>query len=99
LSWPRMEIGWVDGQLFSADEIPKRIESANIEAALQDAKGEDLFPVHDGATVTAESTSVGPLSESKTYATSKKPVAVFEVVKSLLEPLLVRGSKLVRGMG
>ncbi len=99
LAWPRVELGVVDGQLFDSDEIPQRVESAQVEAALRHVQGESLFPDHDGGSVKSESTGVGPLSESTTYMTSKKPQKVFSVVKSLLEPLMVRAGQLSRSIG
>lgn len=99
LAWPRAELGWIDGQWIDPDEIPDKIKNAQVEAALKHVEGESLFPDHDGESIKSESTSVGPLSDSVTYMTSKKQQKVFTVVKSLLEPFIVRAGKLSRGIG
>lgn len=78
---------------------PRPIKDATVEAALKHVQGEELFPDHDGATIKSESSGVGPLAESVTYASSKKPQKVFSVVRALLAPYLVWGTEVKRGMG
>jgi len=98
-AWPRVIPGRIDGQWIEADEIPQAVKSATVEAVVKYAQGEKLFPDHDGGTVKSESSSVGPLSTSKTYQGTKKPQKVFEAVKRLLDPLIVSGNTISRGIG
>lgn len=100
LSWPRVAVGPIDGQYYTANVVPDAIASATVEAALKVAKGEDLFPVHQGGAIQSESSGVGPLSESVTYFSAKRPEKTFEAVQKLLHPFLVGSRRtLVRGMG
>jgi len=99
LSWPRAQLGYIDGQYIDADEIPQRVERATVEAALKYIQGETLFPDHYGASVKSESKTIGPIGNSTTYQTSKKAQKVFEAVKRLLDPLLMQSGTIARGMG
>lgn len=101
LDWPRDEVGIVDGQYVHPGTIPTPVKEATFEAALRDVRGETLFPDHDGGTIESESSQVGEVSQSKTYATPRRPVRTFEAVMQLLRPYLQSGSqrRVLRGAG
>ena len=100
LSWPRAGLGPIDGQYFKSSQIPDAIKHAVVEAALKHVDGETLFPDHQGQAIQSESDQVGPLSESVTYFSAKRPEKTFESVQKLLRPFLTGGRRtLSRGVG
>ena len=100
LSWPRAGLGPIDGQYFESSKIPDAIKYAVVEAALKHVDGETLFPDHQGQAIQSESDQVGPLSESVTYFSAKRPEKTFELVQKLLRPFLTGGRRtLSRGVG
>lgn len=102
LAWPRVELGWIDGQWIDSDEIPKKIEFANIEAALKHVQGESLFPDHQGTYISSESKTVGPIKKQFEYSGSKNPNKTFEVIERLVRPFIYKmgkQQKLSRSMG
>lgn len=88
LEWPR------DGDA----EIPSRIADAAVEMALLLAEGVNIF-APEGPVVQSESFSLGPISESKTYAVPHRESSVFHRLDMLLGSYLVSTSsvRLVRG--
>lgn len=99
LAWPRYGVGYIDGQYIDDDEIPTPVKNATVEAALKDAQGEDLFPDHYGGSVKSESKTIGPISNSVTYQSTKKSQPIFDVVKSLIDDFIDSGAGLSRGIG
>lgn len=101
LDWPRDDVGIVDGQYIHPGTIPEPVKEAAIEAALRDVRGEDLFPDHDGGKIESESSQVGELSTSTTYATPRDQVRTFEAVRQLLRPYLASTGqrRVLRGAG
>jgi len=88
MAWPRCNVGVVDGREVLSSEVPPEVKHAAIEAALRYIRGEDLFPDHDGATVSAERSKAGPVQTETQYATPRRRTKRFEAILALLRPYL-----------
>ena len=97
LSWPRVNVGFVDGREIFRDQLPAAIKEATMEAAIRDAEGESLLTDHDGGTVKSESRSVGPMQKQTDYAAPKTAGKRFEAIEALLRPFTTR-NKLTRSI-
>lgn len=97
LDWPRVNVGYVDGQEIFRDQLPRRIKEATIEAAIRDIEGDTLLTDHDGGTVKRESRSVGPIQTQTDYAAPKTAGKRFEAIEALLKPFMASG-KLTRSI-
>lgn len=96
LLWPRVGV-WLHGYYVEATTIPQRLKDACAELAMRAAAGDLLPDADEGGEVSAESISIGPISESKTYVGSKSSVKDYPVVRSLLTPMLQTGGLVERG--
>jgi len=92
LDWPRAHVGVVDGQHVLPGTVPQRVKEACIEAALRDAKGEDLLPDTQGGTVKSESKQVGNLRTNTEFATPRQQKPAFKAIDALLRPYALSGS-------
>lgn len=91
LAWPRNAAYDTDGYAIDEDAIPTLLKQATAEAALRQlTESAGLIP--DSTTsrsIVKEDRSVGPLSESITYAGSKPTLPYFPIIDLLLRPICV----------
>ena len=98
LDWPQIGNYDEDGWPYDETIIPVRIKQATCEAALRSLKGDDLLgTVTATEQVTSESVTVGPISESRSYAGSKSYGYVYPKIDRLVRPFLHDGGKVMRG--
>lgn len=92
LLWPREQIWDRHSRRIDNGALPNSLKNAQMEMALLAQNGVDLYPEGrlDNQT-TAESVSIGDISESKTYqrtATEQATYEGFRKVEQLLWPIL-----------
>lgn len=89
LSWPRKDVEDSDGYAVDSASVPVAVKEACAELALRVIKGDVLLADQDEPqTLAAESVTVGPISESKTYASAKTTVPSYPLVSRILSKLL-----------
>jgi hypothetical protein len=100
LLWPRHQVWDRHARRINQGVIPQSLKNAQIEMALLSQNGVDLYPTGDKAdNVTAESVTVGEISQSFTYQRSPKDQAQydgFRKVEQILWPILEPTSKPMR---
>ena len=93
LQWPRAYASYPDGYLNTSTSVPKELPDAVSELAYIKNSGTDIQPTDEGSgELAAESVSVTPVSESKTYVpgtyrSHPKITAVEDILKPLLGPI------------
>lgn len=98
LSWPRSMAYDDDGYAHDDDALPQRLKDATAELALRVVLGDELLgPVTSPGQVTEESVTVGPISESKSYAGGRPYGTVYPKVAALVRPLIDDTDRLYRG--
>ncbi len=100
LDWPRTEAEDDDGYDIDDESVPVPLEQACAELALRVVLGDDLLAaLEDSRQIISESTTVGPISESKTYADGAaiSSKLKFPKVDLLIKKLTDGGSTLYRG--
>lgn len=92
LDHPRMRVVDTDGWARDDDEILVEVEEATAVAAIKVRSGETLLPDVEAsdAGITSESVSVGPISESKSYAGTKRAYKRYSMIEATLRPILER---------
>lgn len=79
LLWPREQVWDRHSRRIETDSIPLSLKNAQIEMALLSQNGVDLYPEgRSDNQVTAESVSIGDISESKTYQKPAEEQAIYE---------------------
>ncbi len=98
LDWPRV-LGYdADGWPYDDDTLPTRLQQATAEMALRFVLGDDPFAaVTEQENLSAESVTVGPVSESKTYRGAKGYGNVYPKIDALVAPLISPGGAVIRG--
>lgn len=84
LQWPRYDV-YIDCVLFSQDEIPVELKSAEMQLAIEANSGTDLMPTRCAGFVTEEKVGVLNTKYSESIATGAGPNMT--AVKALLAPL------------
>jgi len=98
LAWPRYGALDDDGYAMDSEAVPQELQAACAELALRVVLGDDLLGVvTEPGEVTSESVSVGPISESKTYAGGKPHGYLYPKVEALLRAVTRAGDQIVRG--
>lgn len=92
MRWPRLAF-WArhTNKLINGNQIPSEIKDAQSELALMQLNGLDLFPVVSrDEMVTQESTQIGDISISKSYAApvSQESFPEFRRVDLILQPVI-----------
>jgi hypothetical protein len=89
LPWPRAWVQDSDGFAIPSTAVPLQVKQAQCEAALLDMNGTDLIPNSDPAqNIKAESVTVGPITESISYAGTKGTQPTFKKIDLLLRMYL-----------
>jgi len=97
LAWPRSGVYDDDSIEVDDDVIPANLERACAEVALRVLTGDDLLGViTETGDVTSESVTVGPISESKTYAGTKSHAYQYPMIESMVAGLIGSGISLTR---
>jgi len=99
LGWPRYNAEDDDDYDIDSDSLPQKLKDACAELALRVVSGDDLLGTQTSpGSVVSESVTVGPISESKTYAGGTQP-SVYEYprVVALLKPLVDYADRVYRG--
>ena len=98
LDWPRRSAIDSDGWTRDSDSVPQEVKDACAVMALRVIDGESLLPDVSAADreVVQESATVGPISESKTYLSTKGNYKRFSIVDAVLRPLLKRQGERIR---
>lgn len=96
LAWPRT-VGYIDGKYYYG-KVPVDIKNAQVEVAIKLIDGLELFSDSDGETIKSESDTVGPLSHSRQYASTKKDKKQLGVVYEMIKKFL-QGNRVVRSIG
>jgi len=98
LAWPRASVEDDDGFLLSPIEVPQKLKDACAWLALRVVLGDELLGVvTEPGSVTSESFTVGPVTESKTYAGGRPHGYQYPKVEGLLRELLESASRVYRG--
>lgn len=98
LAWPRSMAYDDDGYAHDDDALPQRLREATAEMALRVVRGDELLAaVASPGQVTAESVTVGPISESRQYAGGRPYGYVYPKVAALIRPLTDETDRLYRG--
>ncbi|HNY81066.1 MAG: hypothetical protein RBS72_22010 [Sedimentisphaerales bacterium] len=98
LSWPRYSVEDDDGYVLDATALPQKLQDACAEMALRVVLGDDLLgTVTETGEVVSESVSVGPISESKTYAGGKPYGYEYPKLDALVRGLIAAGDTIIRG--
>lgn len=98
LDWPRSNAEDSDGYAIDDESLPQKLKNACAELALRVVLGDSLFaPLTDPGQVVAESITVGPISESKTYAGPKPQDYQYPQVDALLRGLTESCGMVYRG--
>ncbi len=98
LAWPRYSVEDDDGYLLDSASLPQKLEDACAEMALRVVLGDDLLgTVMEPGEVTSESVTVGPISESKTYAGGKPYGYEYPKLDALVRGLIAAGNTVIRG--
>lgn len=98
LAWPRSMAYDEDGYAHDDDALPQRLQDATAELALRVVLGDQLLaPVPSPGQVTAESVTIGPITESKEYAGGRPYGTVYPKVAALVRPLIDETDRLYRG--
>lgn len=87
LSWPRINAFAIDGLLILSNIVPSLVKTATIILAGK-SLGTTLIPGDVSPGIASESVSVGPISESITYAGTKPVTARYPEVDALLRSLI-----------
>jgi len=88
LAWPRVNAEDGDGYVLSSTALPTVLEQATAEAAFRHANGDTLLADESaGENISSESSSLGPLSESKTYSGVKTSSKQYPTITRLLAEL------------
>lgn len=91
LAWPRLGGVDSDGYGIDPDSVPAAVAYACAELARLVIEGVDLTPTLErGGRTTSESVKVGPIEESKTYASSAPVRSTLTIVDDLLGAVLSR---------
>jgi hypothetical protein len=95
LDHPRRRVFDVDGWTRDSDEVFVEVQQAAAIAALKSRQGELFLPDVDASEVgiSSESVSVGPISESKSYAGTKRTFKRFSLIEATLRPIIERAGK------
>ena len=100
LLWPRDTVWDRHRRRLNGDEIPQSLKNGQFEMALLRQNGVDLYPEgRKDNNLTAESVSIGDISESKTYQKSPTEQAVydgFRKIEQILWPILLPVTKAIR---
>lgn len=87
--FPRTEFTDANGRPIPEDTIPTSLQQANSWLALDHLQGEDIYQGDlSGRNVTAESFSVGGLSESFSYGDGARPAEEVTKAERTIKPLL-----------
>ena len=98
LDWPRVQAYDADGWAYDEDIVPARLVQATAEAALRIILGDDLLgTVTTPGGIKSESVTVGPISESKSYAGGKPYGYVYPKIDALVRPLIAEVGRVIRG--
>lgn len=98
LAWPRCAVEDDDGYLLDSASLPQKLEDACAEMALRVVLGDDLLgAVTETGEVVSESVSVGPISESKTYAGGKPYGYEYPKLDAMVRGLIGAGDTVIRG--
>ena len=98
LDWPQIGNYDADGWPYDEMTIPARIKQAACEAALRALLGDDLLgTVTATGSITSESVTVGPISESKSYSGGKPYGYVYPKIDALVRPFIWDGGQVIRG--
>lgn len=91
LEWPRYNVFDRYGRLIPSDALPRELENATAELALS-ALSEDVMPdFAQGGGISSKSVTVGPISESTTYAPSTEQGKVYNKAKLSLKDYIEWG--------
>ena len=95
LDHPRIRVIDTDGWARDENIVFTEVKRATIMAALKVRLGVDLMPDVEGSDVgvSSESVTVGPISESKTYAGSKTAFKTYSSIEATLRPILQRSGR------
>jgi hypothetical protein len=98
LSWPRYYDGYINDELFYADEIPLAIKQATAILALNHINGEALFPVKTtDDTLEEKLIKVSDITIAKKFSGGGAPVLPeFPLIDALLTKLLKSASRVTR---
>jgi len=86
LEWPRVEVYDFDGIQQDYDVIPKKLKEACGYLAMKAAEGNILLQdLEQSSSLRSESSSIGPISESKTYFEPEDPNMSFQIADNLIK--------------
>ena len=98
LAWPRASVEDDDGYWLDSASLPQRLKDACAEMALRVVLGDDLLgTVTETGEVVSESVTVGPISESKSYAGGKPYGYEYPKLDALVRGLIAAGNTVIRG--
>lgn len=95
LDHPRIRVIDSDGWARDSDAVQQEVKDATSIVALKVRQGVALLPDVEGSDVgvTSESVTVGPISESKTYAGARTNFKRFSTVDATLRPIVERSGR------
>lgn len=95
LDHPRIRVVDTDGWARDSNVVFVEVKSATAILALKVRQGVSLLPDVEASDVgiSSESVSVGPISESKTYAGTKRTYKRFSMVEATLRPIIERAGR------
>ncbi|HNY80769.1 MAG TPA: hypothetical protein PKO46_21015 [Sedimentisphaerales bacterium] len=98
LAWPRYSVEDDDGYVLDATALPQKLKDACAEMALRVVLGDHLLgAVTEPGEVVSESVSVGPISESKSYAGGKPYGYEYPKLDAMVRGLIEAGGSIIRG--
>ena len=98
LAWPRASVEDDDGYWLDSASLPQRLKDACAELALRVVLGDNLLgTVTEAGEVVSESVTVGPISESKSYAGGKPYGYEYPKLDALVRGLIAAGNTVIRG--
>ena len=98
LAWPRASVEDDDGYVLDSTALPQKLKDACAELALRVVLGDDLLgTVTETGEVVSESVTVGPISESKSYAGGKPYGYEYPKLDALVRGLIAAGNTVIRG--
>lgn len=93
LDWPRENVTDDDDYDLDDDELPTVLLYATAEAGLRSYLGDDLLGIETDGDVIQESSKLGPLEDSYTYANPKplhtKYPKIVKMLKSITKPFSI----------
>jgi hypothetical protein len=95
--WPRFNVVTSDGFAVSSAAVPLGVKNACIEMALRSLTDSFFIDLTESGDIKSESVTIGPLTESTTYAGAKSTVKRYPVIDRMLFDLAMSGNVIYPG--